>query len=226
MSQLTIAEQSRLQHYLVIVRVTFAIIAAIMLLHAVDVVRYTAPQWIVAAADHAPGASWHQVVSSISHWGWSLFICAVAVWMLQAIKVSDRIGAGTFKHRPISAIWVWLTPLYNFYRPYELLRDMYQINRPGANPPRGIRLAQLIFIASCIADLTLALQGALIAFNPTQELLNIATSGDAAGFEAATNAYVAAGQYMAVKLYTPVDWLCFIAFGQWLVQSLAAISRR
>lgn len=206
----------------------FGAIGLVLMLHAIDVVSINHDDWLALASTGGP-TGWHGTLATIAKYGWSIFIFLVSLWMLQAIRIADRLDTKNFRHSPISAFWVWLTPLYNFYRPYELLRDIHNINNgivgSQLGPPSAqIRIAQWVFIVSSVIDLMLPLDGLLVAMNPPPEMMTAIEGGDVSGVEVAIKTHVAAGQFLPAKIYAVADVMAYFAFGILLLQVLAGIT--
>lgn len=226
--ELSSNDGAALRHWLTAAWAGFFLVGLVLAAHAVDVVLCTREAWLARAVSNAP-ADIHSLLADIAKWGWSLFIACVCLWMLQAIRISRVLGGARFVHSPISAFWVWLTPLYNFYRPYELLRDMHTINQQACGdadvaPPRQIMRAKWVFIISSVIDLCLPLDGLLAAFSPPPAVMTAVAGGDMAGLESAISGFVAAQQYVPAKIYAVADFGCYVLFGWLLLHALGAIT--
>jgi hypothetical protein len=53
------------------------------------------------------------------------------MWLHRAYRNLPALGAPKPRFSPSGAVWAWFIPILNLWRPYQILREVWQVSNPG-----------------------------------------------------------------------------------------------
>jgi len=140
------------------------------------------------------------------------FVVVMAAWLYRVYRNIPALGGRT-RHRPAWAIWAWIVPIANFFRPKQMVDDCWRTSDPASPPEQGL-----------VAWLTNPVPAFVHLWWVTQIIIWVASL---AMFDAGRTTTIADAQrVLSVVAFNDVVRAAFAVFTFWVVTRITSRQER